>query len=384
MNKRSVGVIGTGFIGTAHIEALRRLGRVEVKALAGSSEEKALHQAQALGVEKAYGDWRQLVQDPDIDAVHICTPNHLHYDIAKMALEHGKHVICEKPLVTDVAQGEELIRLAAQRSLVHAVHFNLRYYPMVQQVKAYVNNNHIGKIFSLQGHYLQDWLLYETDYNWRMDTEISGKSRAIADIGSHLLDIAEYVTGSKVTHLCAQTQVFHPVRKKPVENVQTFSDAQSAPESYQEVSVQTEDYAAVLLKFDNGAVGNVTISQMAAGRKNQLAIELNGADGSLAWNSERANELWLGYRDKPNEVLIKDPQLMDESVRQFASYPGGHLEGFPDTMKQLFQQVYDYMDQRDQGNPTKPPFPTFEDGLREVMICEAILKSASENRWVEV
>ena len=370
----AAGVIGIGFIGEAHIEALRRLGGIHVAAIAGSSEEQAQRQARRLGVDRFYGSWRQLIEDPAIDAVHICTPNHLHFPIAKFALEHGKHVICEKPFVLTEQEGRLLLELANERQLVHAVHFNLRYYPLVQQARVFVGNGEAGRLFHFQGHYLQDWLHQHSDYNWRMEPAAAGEvsSRAVADIGIHLLDMAEYVTGLRIKALCAQTAIVHQQRLKPTHT------------GVEAVRVQTEDYAAILLEFENGAKGNVTVSQVAAGRKNQLAFELNGSSCSLGWNSENPDALWIGHRSRPNEQLMKDPGLMYEEAAAYAAYPAGHVEGFPDTSKKLFKDVYAHIAKRPSERESQPTFPTFAAGVREVALCEAVMKSAGDKRWVNV
>ncbi|REK74776.1 Gfo/Idh/MocA family protein [Paenibacillus paeoniae] len=391
--KIKAGVIGTGFIGEAHIEALRRLGMVDVAAIAGSNSRRAGENAERLGIAQAYGDWRELVHDPAIQVVHICTPNHLHFEIAEAALQSGKHVICEKPLVFHADEARKLIRLAEDRGLVGAIHFNLRYYPLVQQARAMMIKGEIGRMLAFGGSYLQDWLFHDTDYNWRIEPGIGGPSRAMADIGSHLLDLAEYVSGERIKAVCAQLANFHPIRKKPLQAVKTYTVSEmsdgngellSNEPEYEEIPIGTEDYASVLLEFESGARGSVTVNQVAAGNKNQLRFEINGSACSVGWQSENPNELWIGWRDRPNERLVKDPQLMDASVKSTASYPGGHSEGFPDTSKQLFRQVYDNIMREDYKHGVKPAFPTFEDGLREIELCDAVLRSAESRQWMNV
>ncbi|HHV63015.1 MAG TPA: Gfo/Idh/MocA family oxidoreductase [Firmicutes bacterium] len=384
MKKIPVGVIGTGFIGPAHVEALRRTGLVDVVAIADIDQEVADRKAEQLGIEKAYGDWQKILADPDIEAVHICTPNNLHYPMSKAALEAGKHVVCEKPLAMNSKEAEDLVDVASRTGLVNAIHFNVRYYPLVHQARAMVEKGDIGKIFAIHGSYLQDWLFYETDYNWRLEPEYSGESRAVADIGSHWLDLIEFISGLRVKAVCADFATFHPIRKKPLKPVETYAGKMLSPEDYQDVPINTEDYATVLLEFEGGAKGVMTVNQVAAGRKNRIYFEIDGSKKALAWDSEKPNELWIGRRDGNNEVMIKDPSLMYPEAREIVSFPGGHTEGFPDTTKQMFKQVYSYIASGDYKRGIAPKFPTFKDGHREIMMCEVILKSARERKWVEV
>ncbi len=381
MNKIKVGVVGTGFIGPAHIEALRRLPNIEVVALCEVTAELARQKADALGIGRSYV-FDELVRQEDITSVHICTPNFLHYSQSKAALLAGKHVICEKPLAKDLAEAKELVDIAKETGLVNAVHFNLRYYPLIRQLRTMRKKGDLGEIYSVIGSYLQDWLFYETDYNWRLEPDKSGDSRAIADIGSHLMDITEYVTGLKTTAVMADFNTVHKTRKKPLRPIETYSGKMLTPEDYADVPIATEDHANVMLRFDNGNRGVITVSQVSAGRKNRLAVEISGSKKTVSFNSEAPNEVWIGHRDKPNELLIRDPSLVDEQVRSLITFPGGHNEGFPDTSKQLFKEVYAAIAEGKQ--PDRPTFPTFEDGYRELLICEKILESNRKQAWVEV
>lgn len=377
----SVGVIGTGFIVPAHVEVLRRLG-IHVKGIAGSSAERAAPKAEALNIETVYDSAEALIADPEIAVVHITSPNHLHYPQAKAALLAGKHVVCEKPLAMNTRESSELVALAKERRLVNAVNFNIRFYPLAHQAKAMVQNGDLGDVRIVHGSYLQDWLLLPTDWNWRLEPELGGDMRAVADIGSHWLDLMTFVTGLRVEAVCADFATFIPVRKKPAKPIDTFTGKLQTATDTVDQPIHTEDYATILLRYEGGARGALTVSQVSAGRKNRLFFEINGAKSSLAWDSERPNELWVGHRERPNEVLMKDPSLLDPLARQFASYPGGHNEGFPDTFKQLYVAVYRYLQA---GNfEAVPDFPTFEDGHYELTLGEAILQSARERRWVEV
>jgi len=374
-------IVGTGFIGPAHLEALRRIPNVEVVALVEVNQELASEKAKQLGIPRAYVFADMLKQD-DIDVVHICTPNFLHYSQAKAVLEAEKHVICEKPLAISLEEAEDLVKIAKTTGLVNAVHFNLRYYPMVRQMKVMREKGELGEVYSIMGSYLQDWLFLQTDYNWRLEPDKSGDSRAIADIGSHLLDITEYVTGLKITQVMADFSTVHKTRLKPLKAIETYSGKMLTPADYQEVPINTEDHATVLLRFDNGSKGSITVSQVNAGRKNRLNIEIAGSVSAFEFNSERPNELWIGKREKANEQLMKDPSLVHREVSSLVSFPGGHNEGFPDTSKQLFKEVYAAIAAGKQ--PEHPSYPTFADGWRELLIGERIVESNKKQAWVNI
>ncbi len=382
MRKVRAGVVGAGFIGPAHIEALRRLGYVDVVAIADVNFDTARQKAQQLSISIVYDDYKELLGDNSIEVVHICTPNHLHYPMVKDALLAGKHVVCEKPLALNMKEGKELVELAKKSGLVAAVHLNSRFYPLVQHIKEMIAADELGEILAINGSYQQDWLLYETDYNWRIEPEFTGETRALADIGSHWMDTIEYITGRKISDVCADMAIFHPVRKKPLKEIETFTGKMLKSTDYEDVKISTEDYASVLLRFDNGAHGSVSVSQVAAGRKNRMYFEIYGTKSAVAWDGEKPNELWIGKRDGNNEQLIKDPSLMHEHSRQYASYPGGHAEGFPDTSKQLFNNVYKCIISNDKN--AKFDFPSFQDGYRVLKLCHCIITSAKEEKWVKV
>jgi predicted dehydrogenase len=381
MTKIPIGVIGTGFIGPAHIEALRRLPGVEVVALADVDDATAKAKADSLGVAHSYGDYRTLLARDDVQAVHICTPNYLHFEMSRQALEAGKHVVCEKPLAVEAKEAAILVELAAKKKLVNAVHFNIRYYPLMRQVKLMAQKGELGDIFSIHGSYLQDWLYYATDYNWRLEPKLSGKSRAVADVGSHWMDLIEYISGIRIAEVFADFATFHKTRKKPLKPVETYAGKILKPEDYAEVPIDTEDYATVLFRFDSGARGVLTVSQVSAGRKNRLYFEMDGSKKAVAWESEAPNSIWIGRRDGNNEVMMKDPSLVYPEVRSLISFPGGHNEAFPDTSKQMFHEIYDFIGAGAKGSPT---FPTFQDGLRELTLCEKILESKDRGAWVRV
>jgi predicted dehydrogenase len=381
MGTINVGIAGTGFIGPAHLEGLRRNG-IQVLGLAEATAALAEQKANELGIPKCYPSYEAMLADPEITVVHLATPNYLHYQQAKGALLAGKHVVCEKPLAMNTQESAELVRLASQQGLVTAVNFNLRFYPISQQVHSMVQSGELGDIFILQGSYLQDWLFLPTDWNWRLEPGLGGTLRAVADIGSHWLDLTTFITGLHVSEVFADFKTFHPIRKKPSKPVETYTGKLLTPADYIDQPIHTEDYATILLHYENGAQGVLTVSQVSAGRKNRLYYEINGSKASVAFDSERNNELWIGHRDRPNELLLKDPSLLSPEARSVTSYPGGHNEGFPDTFKQLAGKVYAYIRKGDFNAPRD--FPTFADGHYELQLNEAIERSAKEKSWTQV
>jgi predicted dehydrogenase len=377
----NVGIAGTGFIGPAHLEALSR-NHIKVTGLAEETPELCHKKAAELGIPTAYASFQDMIADPDINVVHLATPNFLHFPQAQAALMAGKHVVCEKPLAMNSNESAQLVKLAAEKNLVNAINFNLRFYPIVHHARSLVQSGELGSVYSIHGSYLQDWLLLETDWNWRLEPGLGGTLRAVADIGSHWLDLTTFITSLKVSEVMADFRTFIPVRKKPSKPIETFTGKMLKPEDYIDQPIATEDYASILLRYENGARGVLTVSQVSAGRKNRLYFEMDGSKSSIAFESERPNELWVGHRDRPNELLLKDPSLLSEEARKIASYPGGHNEGFPDTFKQLTAKVYAYI--RAGNFNAVPDFPTFADGHYELVLCEAIEKSAREGNWVKI
>ncbi|MBN8594097.1 MAG: Gfo/Idh/MocA family oxidoreductase [Anaerolineae bacterium] len=376
-------VVGTGFIGPVHVEALRRIG-VHVRGVLGSSPEKSQQAAQSMNLEVAYPNYQAIIDDPEVHAIHITTPNDTHLSMSKQALLAGKHVICEKPLAMNAAETAELVELAkAHPNLVGAVNYNKRFYPLVQHARDMVRSGEIGEVRLTRGGYLQDWLLYDTDWNWRLVPEQGGSTRAIGDIGTHWMDLVGFITGLQITELLADLHTFIPVRRKPKQALATFAGKEAAAAAeYDEIHINTEDVGAVLFHYSNGARGTMNVSQVTAGRKNFCNFEIVGSEATLAWDVENPNHLWIGRRDRPNEVLIKDPSLMSANARYYNSYPGGHTEGFDDSFKQLYRAVYDYIHA---GNYSAPkPYPTFEDGHQEVILCDRIVESHQQRGWVRV
>lgn len=372
-------IVGTGFMGRVHLEAVRRTEGVEVAAVVGRRKDAAEKLGAAFSVSTITSDYNQVLRDPAVDAVHICTPNAQHFSMTKDALQAGKHVLCEKPLAISVNEAEELVSLADKKGLRNCVCHNLRYYPMVQQMRCLREAGELGEILVVQGTYSQDWLLYDTDWNWRVDAKASGPSRCMADIGSHWFDLAEHLTGLRVTSLCANLQTFHKTRKQPKHSVETFANKLLGPGDYVETPVETEDFGAVVFQMGARTRGSMTASQVSAGRKNGFRMEIYGSKSSVAWNQERPDELWVGHRDTGNSVIIKDPSLLMPAARSFADLPGGHSEGYDDTFKQVFRRFYGSI-----LSPRPPEYPQFPDGWRQLVILDAVLESHRTRRWVDV
>jgi predicted dehydrogenase len=361
-------VVGTGFIGVVHVEALRRLG-VEVTGIVGSSPERAAEKARDATLPAPYPSFEAMLADPAIDVVHLTTPNHLHFEQVRAVLAAGKHVVCEKPLAMNSEETAELLRLAEESGLVHAVNFNIRFYAQNHEARARIECGEIGEVRLISGGYLQDWLLLDTDWNWRLDPAAGGSLRAVGDIGSHWIDLVTFLTGRHVEAVMADLTTFIGVRKQPTGPVETFTA--SAGETV-DTTMETEDTAGILLRLTGGARAVVTISQVSAGRKNRLSWEIDGSEAALAWHSEAPEELWIGHRGRPNELLLSER----------GDYPPGHAEGFPDTFKRLYRAVYSAVAAG--GPPDEPDYPTFADGHEEALIGDAIARSHAEQRWVNV
>ncbi|HSP46901.1 MAG TPA: Gfo/Idh/MocA family oxidoreductase [Clostridiaceae bacterium] len=377
MDRIRAGVIGLGFIGEAHIEALRRLGNVDIVAIVDPTDPEGT--ARKHHIAKGYATHQELIDQEKPDIVHICTPNHTHFEIAEYALTRDVHVLCEKPMTATLEEAEKMVELARSKKLVAAVNYHNRFYPMVRHMKEMIRAGEIGRLFSIHGGYLQDWLLYDTDYNWRLVSSQSGRTRAISDIGSHWMDIAEYITGLKIIEVFADFSIFHKTRKKPEGPVLTFSKADKEME-YTEIPIDTEDFASIILRFENGVVGNATISQTVAGKKNKISFFVSGSEKSLEWDLTDLSNIIVGYRNEPNQVVTKDKMLIHPEAAKLVSSPGGHAEGFPDAFKQCFRQVYHSV-----TNPNDPvEYATFEDGYHQMLLAEKLYDSARNGVWVKV
>lgn len=377
MQQLKAAIVGLGFVGRAHLDGLRRLG-IPVQGILGSTPERTKEAAEKWQLPGAYESLEELAADSSVQVVHLCAPNHLHFLQASQLLRAGKHVLCEKPLTLDSRESAALVSLAKERDLVGAVAYNLRYYPLCQEARSLIEKGAIGSVRLVHGSFLQDWLMYATDWNWRLESKLGGELRAVSDIGTHWLDLMMWMTGSSVSELCADLATVMPTRRRPKGKVESFQKAESA--ETEEVLISTDDYASVLLRFANDARGAMTVSQVSAGRKARLWFEIDGSAGSLAFDSECPNTLWIGRRERASEFLPKDPALMSPEARRYAAYPGGHAEGYPDTFVQLFKDFYAYVGKGDFRAPRA--FPTFETGHHELILCEAIAESAQKKAWI--
>jgi len=379
MKKIQTAIVGSGFMGRVHAEALRRLGNVEVAAVCAATIEETAGVRKMFDIPKVSTDWTEVAKDPDIDAVHLCTPNAYHFPMAKGFMEAGKNVLCEKPLAVSSAEAEEMVAIAKKQKVANATNHNLRYYPVVQQIRRMVEAGELGDILIVQGTYSQDWLLYDTDYNWRIESKDNGPSRVVGDVGSHWMDMIQHLTGLKITAVCADIQTFHKTRKKPKGPIETFAGKTLTPDDYQEVPIDTEDFASVLVRLGDRARGAYTVSQVSAGNKNRFQVEIYGTKCGVRWNQEVPDELWIGHRNSPNQIILKDPSLLLPGASSYADLPGGHSEGYDDTHKQLFRRFY-----RRVADPSASiEYPTFEDGLRGMKLIEKVMESAKKGAWVE-
>jgi predicted dehydrogenase len=372
-------VIGTGFIGTVHVEALRKIG-VQVRGVLGSTPERGAARADALGVGRAYASLDEILADPSVDVVHVTSPNHLHVPQASAILSAGKHVVCEKPLAMTAAESAALVAQADASGLVNAVNFNIRFYPLHQHVREIVAAGDLGDVRFVTGHYFQDWLLHDTDWNWRLEPDKGGALRAVGDIGSHWQDLLAFIPGEPIVSVMAVLATFVVTRQEPTGPVETFSTERSADVVAR--TMGTEDAATILLRFGNGARGSVAVSQISPGRKNSLQWEIDGSEAAAAWDSETPDHLWIGHRDRPNELLLRNPALMGAAGRAAAALPGGHVEGFGDTFAALFRAIYADIDA---GRPNPDPsYATFAAGHDEMLVNDAIAESARVGQWVDV
>ena len=379
-----MGLVGPGFVGAHHIDAVRRLGFVDVVAVAASSEESARRKADALGVPKAYGSYEALAADPDVHVVHNTTPNYLHEPVIMAALEHGKHVVSDKPLATTAAEARRLWDAAAAAGVVHAVTFNYRGNPLVQQARQMIATGDVGAVHYVHGSYLQDWLIEATDFSWRLEPEKGGASSAIGDIGSHWCDLVQHVVGRRIVEVLADLTTVIGTRLKPSASTEAF--ARAGDVAREPFAVRSEDLASVLVRFDGGAKGCVSVGQVCAGHKNDLWFEVSGRRASLRWFQERQNELWIGRRDTANATLLKDPSLLVPAAAAYTHLPGGHQEAWADAFCNVLRDVYGFIAAGKRPTDPKPPaFATFEDGYHAACIVDAILEShAAGGVWTKV
>ena len=382
MSRIGMGLVGAGFVGPHHVDAVRRLGFVDIVAVAGSSEASGRDKASALGARRGYGSYQALIDDPDVQVIHNATPNFLHYEVTSAALAKGKHVVSDKPLAMTAAESKKLVDEARQAGVVAAVTFNYRGNPLVQHARAAITRGDIGTPRFVHGHYLQDWLLHDTDYSWRLDPARGGASSALGDIGSHWCDLAQHLTGLRITHVLGDVTTAIPQRKKPRGSREAFQASGSGDVDLVDITV--EDLASVLVRFENGAKGTFSAGQVCPGHKNDLVIEICGSTSSVRWRQEHQNELWWGHRDRANEVLQKDPSLVDEAARRYAHLPGGHQEAWADAFCNLMRDIYGVIAIGPPFRALPPAVATFDDGYRANRIVEAILESARSGEWIDV
>ena len=375
-----MGLVGPGFVGAHHIDAVRRLGFVDVVAIAASTESSARRKADALGVPRAYASYDALAADPDVQVVHNTTPNYLHAPVILAALAHGKHVVSDKPLAMNAAEARRLWDAARKAGVVHAVTFNYRGNPLVQQARGMIAGGELGPVHFVHGAYLQDWLLQETDFSWRLEPEKGGQTSAVGDIGSHWCDLVQHVVGQRIVEVLADFTTVIDTRQKPATTTEAFAGASDA--AREPFAVRSEDLASILVRFDGGAKGSLSVGQVCAGHKNDLWFEVNGRQASLRWLQERQNELWIGRRDAANAMLPKDPALLSPAARSYAHLPGGHQEAWADAFCNVMRDIYSVI----RGERATPPaMATFEDGYHSACIGDAVLASHTRGGvWTNV
>ena len=383
MDKLKVGLIGTGYISESYIDAIRRVGYAELVAVADADYALAKAKSEAYGIPRCYPSMVELIADTDISVVHNCTPNHLHLEVNEKIINAGKHVFSEKPLAKTSAESAKMLQtLKAHPDVVAGVNFCYRMNALVQDAKSRIAEGEIGKPYLVHGSYLQDWLLYDTDYNWRIEPEYTGISRCVGDIGSHWMDTAQTLINAKITEVCANTVIALPKRKRPTTQVETFSQNMNA--EYEEVDVTTEDYAGVLVKFDNGACGVFQCSEISAGRKCFIDIEVDGSIASFQWQQEHSDQMWKGNRNKNNEQIMRNPNLMSPAARKYARLAAGHPEGWNDAFRNNLDAFYGFIRDGKRMGVDPCDFATFEEGHYIMRLTEAVMKSGKERRWVGI
>jgi predicted dehydrogenase len=373
-------VIGTGFVGPFHVDAVRRGGYADVAAIVGSDEERTRARAELLGVPRGTADVASVLDDPSIDVVHVCTPNRTHVELATAVLEAGKHLVLEKPAALDSASARSLADLAARLGRHAVVALTYRGYPMVRRARALVASGEVGELRLIHGGYIQDWLASASDYNWRLEPEAGGASRAVADIGTHWFDTAEFIAGLRVEAVFADLATFIARRTRPLTAAAAFAAADGPTE---EVAVASEDAATILVRFEGGARGAAVISQVSPGRKNAFQLELAGSLATLDWDQEDAEHLWVRNRTEAR-LLTRGAEDGPPPGPGIPSLPAGHPEGWAEALRDLLRPFYAAIAAGDPppSGGGSSPYPTLTDGARGVAFVEAILESARESRWV--
>ena len=382
MQKFKVGLTGTGYVGMIHLDMLRRFANIDVVALADSNKQLADEVGQRFDVQKVYYDAFDLVEDDEIEIIHNCAPNNLHFDINVEAIKAGKQVLSEKPLALSSKETAELVKLAKEHNTVNGINFCYRYYPVIQEAAARVRRADLGDVRMVLGHFLQDWLSYETDYSWRLDPNVAGKSNTMADLGSHWCDLVQFITGLKITEVLAEFDTILPKRRKPKSGPLSFGAVQNVETV--DVEIPVEDYASLFLRLENGARGNFTTCQLAIGKKVDIDLQIYGAKESYSWNHVHPNALVIGHRDKGNELFYESPLLQTEDTRKYALLPTGHPTGYHDTIYNFFMDYYAAVAAKRNGAEFNANFPDFNAGHSEMLIIEAALRSAQSGRWEKV
>ena len=382
MKTIKVGLIGTGYIGMVHLEMLRRLGGVEVVAVADTNRDLARTAAEKFGIPRVFAEAEELIADREVEVVHDCAPNNVHFDINAKAIRAGKEVLSEKPLALDSRESAELVGLAEKHGTVTAINFCYRYYPVVQEAAARARRGDLGDVRAFVGHFLQDWLFFETDYSWRLDPKVAGKANVVADLGSHWCDLVQFVTGQKIVEVMAELHTCLPKRRKPKGDVLSFGAGQSG--ETEEVGIALDDYASLFLRLENGARGSFTTCQAAAGRKVDIELQVFGSKESYAWSHVHPNALWIGHREKANEVFYESSLQQAEGTRKYAALPTGHPMAYHDAVFTLFRDYYEAVAAKRAGKPVRATFPDFRTGHEMMCIIAAPVESDRMGRWVKI
>src|SRR5438067_3800215 len=372
-------IVGAGYIGAVHAEALRRVGG-ELSMIVGRPGSDLAGRAAALHAPRWSDRLEEALEDPAIDVVHVCTPNALHYPMARAVLERGKHLICEKPLTVTSAESAELVRLATNAGVVAGVAYCYRYYPLVRQVRHLIAGGVLGPVHHVRGLYLADELLHGDYLYYRFAPEMAGPSVAMADVGVHWCDLAEYVTGQRIVALLAdvQTVVLERTWSRGASGAGPRPDGAGRDDVTYTVSIADEDCLSMLLHFDGGAHGALTVSQVSPGYRNWIALSIDGAEAGVEWNQEQPNTLSMRRRAGTWEVLPKDPALLAPEAAALAHAPGGHPEGYLDAFRNLIGSIYDAIRRARGAEDPGRGYPTLAAGHRGVLLVESALQSARE------
>ncbi|MFV0381202.1 MAG: Gfo/Idh/MocA family protein [Breznakia sp.] len=376
-----IGVVGAGFIGTQHIEALRRIQGVKIVAIADNNLEYLESLRKKGTCERVYTSFSEMLEKEELDAIHNCTPTNVHYEVNKKAIEKNLHIYSEKPLVKELDEAKELLTMLKDKRLITAVNFNYRTNLLVQEMKEVIKTKAFGKPLFVQGEYLQDWLMFETDYDWRMDKTIGGISRALADIGSHCFDIMEFVLSRKIISVNAKLFKVHSKRKK-YENIGTFSQTLAENDNFTEVIVDNEDGGVIQAEFEGGIIGSFIISQVSAGKKNGLKINVSGEKKAMEWRQEQSDRLWVGHRDRGNEEIFADAKYVSAGAKKYATLPNGHPVGWHDALTNGIRAFYEAIEKEDYDS--QKPFATFEDGYHIMQVVNACLESDQNKVWIDI